>query len=391
MKQDQIVIYQTEDGQTQIDVRLENETVWLTQTQMVELFQTTKQNVSLHLGNLYKEGELEKEGTVKEYLTVQQEGKRKVTRKMKSIKRININMWRIISLIVILTSYNSVANAQNDWYDKYLSCVNDSDVHTWKALIEQWEQAEPESPDVYAAWYNYYIKLAMTDVVALTTTAPEDNQEALQLMDSTGVVAGYMYGIESYNDSILQIGYQKLDAAIRLFPDRLDLPFGKVAMLFRQKLYSEVMQELQHVLDRSEKNGNKWLWTLNQPLDDGEYILKDSMQDYFAQLFNAGQSDYASQLVEWMLRLYPTDIIFRSDKASLLAIAKRYSEALPIYLSIYEDNPDDIIVASNIAHIYYTLRDKEAALKYYSKLEQCGDSEIERIAKQRIKEIKSSR
>jgi len=52
MKQDQIVIYQTEDGQTQIDVRLENETVWLTQAQMVELFQTTKQNVSLHLNNL---------------------------------------------------------------------------------------------------------------------------------------------------------------------------------------------------------------------------------------------------------------------------------------------------------------------------------------------------
>ena len=310
--------------------------------------------------------------------------------KLKSLLQNSLlkNMWRIILLIVILTSYNSVANAQNDWYEKYLSCVNDSDVHAWKTVIEQWEQAEPESPDVYAAWYNYYIKLAMTDVVALTTTAPEDNQEALQLMDSTGVVAGYMYGIESYNDSILQIGYQKLDTAIRLFPDRLDLPFGKVAMLFRQQLYSEVMQELRHVLDRSEKNGNRWLWTLNQPLDDGEYILKDSMQDYFAQLFDAGQSDYASQLVEWMLRLYPTDIIFRSDKASLLAIAKRYSEALPIYLSIYEDNPDDIIVASNIAHIYYTLGDKEATLKYYSKLVQCGDSEIEAIAKQRIKEIK---
>ena len=79
----QIIIYQTEDGQTQIDVRLENETVWLTQAQMVELFQTTKQNVSLHLNNLYKEGELEKEGTVKEYLTVQQEGKRKVSRRVK--------------------------------------------------------------------------------------------------------------------------------------------------------------------------------------------------------------------------------------------------------------------------------------------------------------------
>ena len=79
----QIVIYQSEDGQTQVDVRLENETVWLTQAQMVELFQTTKQNVSLHVGNVFKEGELEQESTVKEYLTVQNEGERKVSRKVK--------------------------------------------------------------------------------------------------------------------------------------------------------------------------------------------------------------------------------------------------------------------------------------------------------------------
>ena len=79
----QIIIYQTEDGQTQVDVRLENETVWLTQAQMVELFQTTKQNVSLHVCNVFKEGELEQKSTVKEYLTVQKEGERKVSRKVK--------------------------------------------------------------------------------------------------------------------------------------------------------------------------------------------------------------------------------------------------------------------------------------------------------------------
>lgn len=83
MEEKSIVIYQTEDGQTQIDVRLENETVWLTQAQMVELFQTTKQNISLHVGNVFKEGELEQESTVKEYLTVQKEGERSVSRKVK--------------------------------------------------------------------------------------------------------------------------------------------------------------------------------------------------------------------------------------------------------------------------------------------------------------------
>ena len=83
MENNQIIIYQTEDGQTQIDVRMEKDTVWLTQAQMVELFQTTKQNVSLHIGNVFKEGELEKEATVKEYLTVQTEGARNVSRRVK--------------------------------------------------------------------------------------------------------------------------------------------------------------------------------------------------------------------------------------------------------------------------------------------------------------------
>ena len=79
----QIIIYQTEDGQTQVDVRLENETVWLTQAQMAELFEKTPQNITMHIGNAYKEGELEKEATCKEYLQVQQEGKRKVSRMVK--------------------------------------------------------------------------------------------------------------------------------------------------------------------------------------------------------------------------------------------------------------------------------------------------------------------
>ena len=93
MEENQIVIYQTEDGQTQIDVRLENDTVWLTQAQMIELFQTTKQNVSLHVNNVFKEGELEKASTVKEFLTVQKEGNRTVTR-----SKLHYNLDVIISV-----------------------------------------------------------------------------------------------------------------------------------------------------------------------------------------------------------------------------------------------------------------------------------------------------
>jgi hypothetical protein len=78
----EILLYMTPDRQARIEVRLEGETVWLSQAQMAELFQTTKQNVSLHVRNLYEEGELTREGTVKESLTVRSEGGRKVQRKI---------------------------------------------------------------------------------------------------------------------------------------------------------------------------------------------------------------------------------------------------------------------------------------------------------------------
>ena len=76
----QIVLYQTEDGRQRIEVRLEGQTVWLTQVALADLYQTTKQNVSLHLRNIYDEGELPREATVKEYLTVRKEGNREVER-----------------------------------------------------------------------------------------------------------------------------------------------------------------------------------------------------------------------------------------------------------------------------------------------------------------------
>ncbi len=74
----QIIIYQTEDGKTKLDVRLENETVWLTQKMIAELFQTTSQNITIHLKNIYDEDELSEDSTCKDFLQVQIEGNRKV-------------------------------------------------------------------------------------------------------------------------------------------------------------------------------------------------------------------------------------------------------------------------------------------------------------------------
>ncbi len=91
----QIIIYQTEDGQTQVDVRMENETVWLTQAQMAELFETDRTSIVRHINNIYKEEELDRDSTCAKIAQVQVEDKRTVKR---SIPYFNLDM--------IINTYN---------------------------------------------------------------------------------------------------------------------------------------------------------------------------------------------------------------------------------------------------------------------------------------------
>ncbi|OHD62216.1 MAG: hypothetical protein A2014_00415 [Spirochaetes bacterium GWF1_49_6] len=88
-EQTEFLLYKTEDGKIKIQARLENETIWLTQTQMGELFQSTQQNISLHIQNIYSENELTREATHKEFLSVRKEGEREVKR---SLDHYNLDM-----------------------------------------------------------------------------------------------------------------------------------------------------------------------------------------------------------------------------------------------------------------------------------------------------------
>jgi len=83
LPQSEIILYQTEDGRTRIQCRFENETLWLTQAQIAELFQTTPQNVTLHLKAIFAEGELPETATCKDYLQVRFEGNRQVSRSLR--------------------------------------------------------------------------------------------------------------------------------------------------------------------------------------------------------------------------------------------------------------------------------------------------------------------
>jgi hypothetical protein len=114
--ENKIIIYENQEGNSHISVRIDGETVWLTQIQLAELFPTTKQNISLHVKNIFEERELTKEGTVKEYLTVQKEGNREIKRVME-----HYNLDMIISLGYRVKS--SIATRFRQWATARMICV----------------------------------------------------------------------------------------------------------------------------------------------------------------------------------------------------------------------------------------------------------------------------
>ena len=79
-KENKLILYKDEEGKVSVNTRFADEDVWLTQAQLAEIYQTTKQNVSQHIDNIFSDGELDENRTVKNFLTVREEGKRKVQR-----------------------------------------------------------------------------------------------------------------------------------------------------------------------------------------------------------------------------------------------------------------------------------------------------------------------
>jgi prophage maintenance system killer protein len=140
MATDQIIIYQTADGQTSVDVKLEDENVWLTQSQMQELFNQTKQNISLHINNIFKEGELQAFSVVKESLTTAPDGKKYKTKfysldiiisvgyRIKSLRGTQFRIWanKILKdyLIKGYAINEQKLKEQNDQFNSLKQTVN---------------------------------------------------------------------------------------------------------------------------------------------------------------------------------------------------------------------------------------------------------------------------
>ena len=163
----QIIIYQTEAGETKLEVRLENETVWLTQKLMAELFQTTPQNITIHLKNIYEEGELSEIATCKDFLQVRREGERTVERLQKFY-----NLDAIISVGYRIKS--AVATRFRQWATQHIReyivkgfVLDDERLKNPDVPFDYFEELLKRIQDIRTSERRFYQKI--TDIYATST------------------------------------------------------------------------------------------------------------------------------------------------------------------------------------------------------------------------------
>jgi hypothetical protein len=160
----QIIIYQTENGETKLDVRFQDETVWLTQKLMSELFQTTPQNITIHLKNIFEEGELEEKATCKDFLQVQIEGNREVKR-----ERQFYNLDAIISVGYrikshVATKFRQWATGQLREYIVKGFVLDDERLKNPDLPFDYFEELEKRIQDIRTSEKRFYRKI--TDIYA---------------------------------------------------------------------------------------------------------------------------------------------------------------------------------------------------------------------------------
>lgn len=160
----QIIIYQTENGETKLDVRFQDETVWLTQKLMAELFQTTSQNITIHLKNIFEEGELVEKATCKDFLQVQKEGDREVkrTRKFYNLDAIISVGYRIKSHIA--TKFRQWATNNLREYIVKGFVLDDERLKNPDLPFDYFEELERRIQDIRTSEKRFYRKI--TDIYA---------------------------------------------------------------------------------------------------------------------------------------------------------------------------------------------------------------------------------
>ena len=298
-------------------------------------------------------------------------------------------MNKLIGLLIaiIICNFGFGQNYQED-FEKYFQ---EGDTVKQLEILKKWENASPKNPELFTSYFNYYFSKSRDEILILATGKPPKGEQALILKDSLNKKAGYIGSQVNYGHSDLQKAFEKINQGIELFPNRLDMRFGKIYVLGQIKDWTNFTSEIIKTVDYSAKNNNEWTWTNNEKREGGKEFFLSSLQDYQMQLYNTGNDDLLKNMQDIanaVLKYYPEHIESLSNLSIAYLITKKYDKALGSLLKAEKLNPKDFIVLTNIAYAYREKGEKEKAIVYYQKVFKYGDAQAKKMAEEEIEKLK---
>jgi tetratricopeptide (TPR) repeat protein len=275
---------------------------------------------------------------------------------------------------------------------QYNDIVSKNDTVGQLLLLAKWEKADNNDPELYVAYFNYYINKSKKEIIELGYNPKGEGVLQIMDMDTTKKApVAYMYGNIYYDPGLLKKGFEYADIGIAKNPSRLDIRFGKTYMLGELENWKDFTAEIIKTIDYSVTINNKWTWTDNEPVEDSIQFMLSSIQDYQLQLYNTNNDDLLDnmkQIAEEILKYYPDHVESLSNLSIVYLIKKEFDKGLEALLKAEKLAPTDYIVLNNIAQAYKLKGDNKNAIKYYELTMKYGDDEVKKYAKEQIEELK---
>ena len=292
-----------------------------------------------------------------------------------------MNKITILLIIIISTKLGFSQNYQVEFYEYYK--VNDT-VNQLKVLKE-WESKEPKNAQLFTSYFNYYFEKSKESGVALTPNKPQD--EALVVEDSLNGTF-YLTNHSFYNPEVLNKGFEKINEGIELYPNRLDMRFGKIYVYGEISDWENFTNEIIKTVKYSAKNKNQWTWTNDEKYSLTANEFLSAIQSYQVQLYNTNNDDLLlnmREIANTVLAIYPNSVENLSNLSLTYVLKGEYDTALTFLLKAEKINPNDTLVLNSIALVYKYKEDKKRAIAYYKKIIELGDDEMKELAKKEIK------
>lgn len=274
----EIIIYQPDEGLS-LDVRVEDETVWLTQSQIVELFESSKANISEHLKHIFDSGELSKEATVRKFRTVRQEGNRNVTR--------NIDFFNLDVIISVGYRVNTVRGIQfRQWANKVLKEY----LLRGYAINQRLMQLEDRIDRHFSEYDRHLLQLdEKVDFFVRSSIQPKEGVFFDgQIFDAYAFIAGLIRKaihriivIDNYIDDSVLVQLSKRNPGVTV-----DIYDGQISKQLRQDVEKHNAQYPGVTLHKYSKAHDRFLI-----IDDDVYHIGASLKDLGKRLFAFSKMD----------------------------------------------------------------------------------------------------